>query len=184
MPHRHAAIYSAGLLWLHWHGPSFTVKQWASRGIPAIYERSCQACAWSQHTSDLLSVTCSLSCQAIISTIVQKVAVWAANAFSLNRLCARSFHADPAVWQQPSRSFSRLKYTSTSMWTFDHCEIFECAHFKFTVSAWSVQAYTRVCNAVTLVWGSLRLAPIILSLQYTVCFLLVHTLEKICHSTH
>ena len=49
----------------------------------------------------------------------------------------------------------------------DLCEIFECAHLKFTVSGRSKQTnkrtsiHTRVCNAVTLVWGSLRLAPII-----------------------
>ena len=51
-------------------------------------------------------------------------------------------------------------------WTVDPCEIFECAHFKFTVSGWSKQAskqtniHTHVRNEVTLVWGSLRLAPI------------------------
>ena len=33
-------------------------------------------------------------------------------------------------------------------------EIFECAHLKFTVSGLSM------CNPVTLVWGSLRFAPI------------------------
>ena len=50
-------------------------------------------------------------------------------------------------------------------------EIFECAHLKFTVRGRSKQTnkqtnkrtsiHTRVHNAVTLVWGSLRLAPII-----------------------
>ena len=39
----------------------------------------------------------------------------------------------------------------------DLCEIFECARLKFTVSGWSKQAsidrYTHVRNAVTLVWG-------------------------------
>ena len=45
------------------------------------------------------------------------------------------------------------------------CGIFECAHLKFTVSGRSKQAskhsqiHTCVRNAVTLVWGSLRLAP-------------------------
>ena len=45
-PHRHAAIRPAGLLWLHRHGLSFTVKPWA----PAVYERSCQAhlCSFSR----------------------------------------------------------------------------------------------------------------------------------------
>ena len=55
-------------------------------------------------------------------------------------------------------------------WTVNPREIFECAHLKFTVSGRSKQAskqasnqaniQTHVCNAVTLVWGSLRLAPI------------------------
>ena len=45
-------------------------------------------------------------------------------------------------------------------------EIFECAYLKFTVSGQSKQTnkltsiHTRVCNAVTLVWGLLRLTPI------------------------
>ena len=45
-------------------------------------------------------------------------------------------------------------------------EIFECAHLKFTVSGRSKQTnkrtsiHTRMRNAVTLVWGSLRLASI------------------------
>ena len=47
-------------------------------------------------------------------------------------------------------------------------EIFECAHLKFMVSGRSKQVskqaskhrYTHVRNAVTLVWGLLRLAPI------------------------
>ena len=41
-------------------------------------------------------------------------------------------------------------------------EIFERAHLKFTVSGRSKQAniHTHFRNAVTLVWGSLRLAPI------------------------
>ena len=42
----------------------------------------------------------------------------------------------------------------------DLCEIFECAHVKFTVSGRSIAVLpTRVHNAVMLLWGSLRLAP-------------------------
>ena len=43
-----------------------------------------------------------------------------------------------------------------------HREIFESADFKFPVSGRSMHSriHTRVRNAVTLVWGSLRLAPI------------------------
>ena len=42
-------------------------------------------------------------------------------------------------------------------------EIFECSHLKCTVCGWFKQAYihTRLWNAVTLVWDSLRLTPTI-----------------------
>ena len=54
-PRRHdAAIHP----WLNWHGLSFTVKPWASRRIPAMYERSCQVRTWTQRT---YSRSCSLS---------------------------------------------------------------------------------------------------------------------------
>ena len=53
---------------------------------------------------------------------------------------------------------------------FSPCEIFKYAHLKFTVYGHkqaSKQAYTRTCAmAVTLVWGSLRLAPITASLDH------------------
>ena len=55
----------------------------------------------------------------------------------------------------------------------DLCEIFEYAHLKFTVIGQSKQAskhrYTNVCNAVTLVWGSLKLAPMMSSLLKNRC---------------
>ena len=76
-----------------------------------------------------------------------------------------SFTATLQSGSSPSCSFSLMTFAlkCTSAWTFHHREIFECAHLKFTVSGWSKQTnkhrYTR--NAVTLVWGSLRLAPII-----------------------
>ena len=41
----HEAIRPAGL---HGHGLSFTVKPWASRGILAMYERSCHVLTWSK----------------------------------------------------------------------------------------------------------------------------------------
>ena len=58
---------------------------------------------------------------------------------------------------------------------FDLREIFECAHLKFTESGRSVQAQIHTCvrNAVTLVWGSLRLAPITsphIVLHITTCY--------------
>ena len=42
-----------------------------------------------------------------------------------------------------------------------HCEVFESADLKFPVCGRSkhIRIHTRVRNAVTLVWGSLRLAP-------------------------
>ena len=46
-------------------------------------------------------------------------------------------------------------------WTFCLHEIFNCAHLKFTVySRKQTYIHTTSANAVTLVWGSLRLAPI------------------------
>ena len=40
---------SRTIQWLLGHGLSFTVKPWASRGIPTVYEQSCQASNWSQN---------------------------------------------------------------------------------------------------------------------------------------
>ena len=54
---------------LHEYGLSFTVKPWASGGIPTMYERSCQARTWSQCTCCCLTVTRvtrSLFCHAIV----------------------------------------------------------------------------------------------------------------------
>ena len=99
-------------------------------------------------------------------TIVHKVAVRVANAFSLNRLRSRS----------PSRRHSSLAFAQlfaevhvgVDIRSFHHHEIFECAHLKFTVSGGSkpTNKHTRVRNAVTLVWGSLRLAPITLWINH------------------
>ena len=52
-------------------------------------------------------------------------------------------------------------HTRSHGWSI-HRKIFKCAHFKI-YSKWSVQTksiHTHVHNAVTLVWGSLRLTPI------------------------
>ena len=48
-------------------------------------------------------------------------------------------------------------------------EIFKYAHLKFTVCGRSIdsQTYTHVRNAVTLVWGSLRLAPTSLCVAFS-----------------
>ena len=63
-PHRHAwDIRPTELLWFHHHGLSFIVKPWASKGIPAMYEQSCQALIWSKPRHRKFSVTCSLPCR-------------------------------------------------------------------------------------------------------------------------
>ena len=45
---------------------------------------------------------------------------------------------------------------------------YKCTHLNFTVyghKQTSIDIYTNVCNAVSLVWGSLRLGPIMLLLE-------------------
>ena len=51
--------------------------------------------------------------------------------------------------------------TTRRSWTFSLHEIFKCAHLKFTLySRKQTYIHTTSANAVTLVWGSLRLTPI------------------------
>ena len=103
-PHRHAAIRPVRLLCLQEHGLSFTVKPWASKGIHAMYERSCQVRIWSQRAPCWPTVTCSLPCHAIVRLasmvrengsesklpcMLQMHSIW----------IVTLFHADPAVWQ-------------------------------------------------------------------------------------
>ena len=66
-----------------------------------------------------------------------------------------------ATLQSGFCSVARCLLNYKSAWTFHHREIFEYAHLKFTVSGRSkpTSIHTRVRNAVTLVWGLLRLAP-------------------------
>ena len=64
---------------------------------------------------------------------------------------------------------------------FGLCEIFKHAHLKFTVygrkqASKQTSKHTHVRNAVTLMWGSLRLAPII----YFATFYLLFLFIKIC----
>ena len=63
--------------------------------------------------------------------------------------------SDVAFWRSPLASTCLTH-------NIDLCEIFECAHLKFTVSDRSIASRTHTCvhNVVTLVWGLLRLAPI------------------------
>ena len=67
----HVAICPAGLLWLHWHGVSFTVKPWATRG----YVWAVMPGTYLEQTSPpylLLSVTCSVPCHTIIHSFIRK----------------------------------------------------------------------------------------------------------------
>ena len=67
----------------------------------------------------------------------------------------------------PSLLFSRILLKYTVGVAFNHSEVFECTHLKFTVSdQTNKQTYTHTCNAVTLVWGLLRLALIKYSSLY------------------
>ena len=108
-------------------------------------------------------VTRSLPCQSHdrqTCTIVHKVVERAANAFSWKRLRSRSLSR-----RHCSLAFAQLFAEVHVSVDIHHREIFECAHLKFTVSGRSKQTnkptsiHTRVCNVVTLVWGSLRLVP-------------------------
>ena len=81
----------------HWHGLSFTVKSWASRGIHAMYEQSCLAHTWSQRTSCRLSlvaclVTWSSDSESKLPCVLPMHSTWIVFTLAF-------FHADPAVWQ-------------------------------------------------------------------------------------
>ena len=60
-----------------------------------------------------------------------------------------------------------LSHTRNYLWMYSLHEIFTCAYLKFTVYGHKqtdrqTDIHTTSANAVTLVWGSLRLAPITL----------------------
>ena len=127
--------------WPQGHGQSFTLKLWASRGVAVVYEQSWQALTWSKphhHT---------LYCGVIVSLIASKVNCHAC-CLHIQLKSSLSFTPTLQSGSSPSRSFSRLLAWSTH----------QCGH-SITVwiySKWSVQ--NNMHNAVTLVWGSLRLA--------------------------
>ena len=63
-------------------------------------------------------------------------------------------HADAALYVTAARAY-HMRET-----TFGLHEIFKCAYLKFTVyGRKQTYIHTTSANAVTLVWGSLRLAP-------------------------
>ena len=136
-------------LFIQPHGLSFIIKPWASRGILAMYERSCQVHTWRQHTSCCLSLaTCLVTWSSDSYHSSESMLPCELPTFSLNRLRSCSLSHRPCSLTVALSDSS----TSVSMWTFNHYEI-------FTVSGQSNKQYTRVRNAVTLVWGSLRVTP-------------------------
>ena len=76
----------------------------------------------------------------------------------------RSGHACVNLSRLRSGFLSRRRCALAAGWTRDYPrtfslrEILKCAHLKFTVYG-RKQTNKHVCNAVTLVWGSLRVAP-------------------------
>ena len=66
-PHRHAALHEIFVQPDYYgytgYGVSFIVKPWASKRIPAMYERSCQALTWNKlrHRTDSLSLAACLA---------------------------------------------------------------------------------------------------------------------------
>ena len=93
-PHRHVAIRPARLLWLQGHGLSFTVEPRVSKGIHAMYERSCQARTWSQRTPCCPTVTQSSDSYHSWESTLLFVMPMHSTLFTLTL-----FHADPAVCQ-------------------------------------------------------------------------------------
>ena len=98
------------------------------------------------HTFCCLSLAACLVTQLSDCTIVQKVS-W--------RVCCQHIHLEspslslPFMLTQqsgssPSHLFSRLSWSACNLaWPFNQCEIFECAHYKFTLSSWSKQTKTN-----------------------------------------
>ena len=95
----------------------------------------------------------ALSCNRQTRTMVQKVScLRTANTFNLNTLRSYS-HADPALARFYGLAIAEVQ-SSWNIWM-RWFEIYD----KWSVQT-SIDRYTRVRNAVMLVWGSLRLAPI------------------------
>ena len=117
-----------------------------------MYECSCQV--YLKQTSlmyILLSVTRSMPCHTIVRLITFHV--YTSNAFNESSSPLLSFMLTTQSGSSPSCSFSQLS------WNTGQC-----------IQSWNVldpglNYAEYVCNAVTLVWGSLRLAPFSLFLQ-------------------
>ena len=141
----------ARLLWLHGHRLSSTVEPWASKRIPAMYERSCQALTWSKPPSRSSSQP-ALSCNRKICTIVQQVAVHDANLQLESSLLSLSFTLTLQSGSNPSCSFSRL----SSAWSTNIQSSWNIWMYSFKIyTKWSAQTsiHKLVHNAVTLVWA-------------------------------
>ena len=123
-PHWHAAICPGGLLWLHRHGLSFTVKPWAPAVMPSTYLKPAYI---------LLPVTRSLPCHAIIRlTIVQKVSCRACchHIQVESSLLSLSFMPTLQFGSSPSCSFSQLSWSTHRC---GHCELFKIFEVKLSV---------------------------------------------------
>ena len=106
-------------------------------------------CAWF-----LLSVSSLL-----LSVMVSSCHAW------VNLIRLRSLGFTPTLRSGRSPSLTRDSGLAVQKLpqdlTFGLHEIFKCAHLKFTVyGRKQTDIHTTSANAVTLVWGSLRLAPI------------------------
>ena len=107
----------------------------------------------------LLSVSL-VACAIGVSTIVQIVSCRACCQCIQLESSSLSLFFMPTLQSgsSPPLLLTAEVHIDIDMWTFNHCEIFESAYFKFTVSGLS--KHTHVCAMhVMLVWGSLRFAP-------------------------
>ena len=105
-----------------------------------------------------LSLVRSLRSNAIVRLVPYLVAMHAVNAFNLNCLCSHSLSCQPCSLVVDLQACSHGLAEVHVAWTLSFS-------LKFRVSGQSKQTnkhrYTCVPNAVMLVWGLLRLAPVI-----------------------
>ena len=137
---------------------------WASKGIPAIYEHSCQVPTWSHRTSCFLSLVVRLVTQSSDSQKVNGYCAccqWIQLESSSPSL---SFTLTLQSGSSASRLFPRLRWSTRRRGHQISWNIRIWMRSFAIYGKWSVQTSidTHTCSnyAVTLVWGSLRLAPI------------------------
>ena len=179
----HVAICPAGLLWLHGHGLSLVVKPWARKGIPAMYERSCQVLTWSKPRNRTF---CSLSLAACLVTqsfIVVSFLVCCQCIQHWPFFLSLSFTPTLQSGSSPSRLFSRFSWSTVHVGIHGHSIV-----RYLNALIWNLQyvvgpnkqankhRYTHLRNAVTLVWGSPRLAP---KKQYVLYVVVCFNLQRV-----